>query len=138
MGQEGREGATETAVAPALAESTPFPWGPPNDGGVVWLGVIQRPDRLAFSRVYAAVSTVLSARAFPRLSVVQGIAKLPCPHYLVGREGGALGAPADLHHLPPGRTVTLAMCAWVCLTTYTHDFQGEPGRRGEGPTFVGR
>ena len=41
--------------------------GPQTMGGVVWLGVIQRPDRLAFSRVYASVSTVLSARAFPRL-----------------------------------------------------------------------
>ena len=113
-----------------LGGEHPLSLGPPNDGGVVWLGVIQRPDRLAFSRVYASVSTVLSARAFPRLSVVQGIAKLPCPHYLIGRERGPLGAPADLHHLPPGRTVTLAMCAWVCLTTYTHDFKGEPGGGG--------
>ena len=92
MGQEGREGATETAVAPALAERTPFPWGPPNDGGVVWLGVIQRPDRLAFSRVYASVSTVLSARAFPRLSVVQGIAKLPWLTVSTFRQG----APSHL------------------------------------------
>ena len=89
MGQEGREGATETAVAPALAES---PEGPPNNGGVVWLGVIQRPDRLAFSRVYASVSTVLSARAFPRLSVVQGIAKLPWLTVSTFRQG----APSHL------------------------------------------
>ena len=77
---------------PPWRRAPPFPGGPPNDGGVVWLGVIQRPDRLAFSRVYASVSTVLSARAFPRLSVVQGIAKLPWLTVSTFRQG----APSHL------------------------------------------
>ena len=34
-------------------------------GGVAWLGVIQRPGRLAISRASASVSAVLSARACP-------------------------------------------------------------------------
>ena len=51
--------------APRLGGEHPFPAGPPLRGGVAWLGVIQRPGRLAISRASASVSAVLSARACP-------------------------------------------------------------------------
>jgi len=51
--------------APRLGGGYPFPAGPLLRGGVAWLGVIQRPGRLAISRVSASVSAVLSARACP-------------------------------------------------------------------------
>ena len=51
--------------APRLGGEHPFPAGPLLRGGVAWLGVIQRPGRLAISRASASVSAVLSARACP-------------------------------------------------------------------------
>ena len=103
-------------------ESAPFPEGPPNDGGVIWLGVIQRPDRLAFSRVYAAVSTVLSARAFPRLSVVQGR----------GEEERAvrmLGIPAQLYREEWGRLSDRGRSRCIKTPLFTHKEKGTFSKR---------
>ena len=49
-----------------LGGEHPFPEGPLFRGGVAWLGIIQRPSRLAISRASASVSAVLSVRACPR------------------------------------------------------------------------
>ena len=48
--REGREGATESPSSAHGRQEPRSPRGPHGGGGVIWLGVIQHPGRLALSR----------------------------------------------------------------------------------------